>query len=366
MASITKRPDGKWRARYRDEAGKEHSRHFPRRVDGQRWLDEVTASVVTGQYVDPKAGRVTFGAFVADWSRRQVWETTTRSSFDNAVSKAPFSALPLKVIRPSHLQAWVKAMSDGGLAASTIHTRVVHVRQVLRAAVKDRFIPTDPSEDLVLPRRRKAEHAMLLPTPSEVAAILGHCSNYFRPFVELCAFAGLRRGEAAAVKVEDIDFLGRKLHVARQRQRDAVRPPKYGSERTVSLPDDLLADLSAHLAVGVHPEGWLFIGERGPAGDNWGNHQFLKARRAAGLDKVTLHSMRHFYASGLIAAGCDVVTVQRALGHASATTTLNTYSHLWPTAEDRTRTAAASIMSEVFSADSLRTTGPGLGADKAL
>jgi hypothetical protein len=50
----------------------------------------------------------------------------------------------------------------------------------------------------------------------------------------------------------------------------------------------------------------------------------------------------------LIAAGCDPVTVQRALGHANATTTLNTYSHLWPTAEDRTRAAAAGLVGDVF------------------
>jgi integrase len=55
---------------------------------------------------------------------------------------------------------------------------------------------------------------------------------------------------------------------------------------------------------------------------------------------------RHNFASGLIAAGCDVVTVQRALGHARATTTLDTYSHLWPSAEDRTRDAAANLMLE--------------------
>jgi len=55
--------------------------------------------------------------------------------------------------------------------------------------------------------------------------------------------------------------------------------------------------------------------------------------------------MRHFFfASGLIVSGCNVVTVQRALGHASATTTLNTYSHLWPTAEDRTRAAAQALL----------------------
>jgi hypothetical protein len=54
-----------------------------------------------------------------------------------------------------------------------------------------------------------------------------------------------------------------------------------------------------------------------------------------------------------IAAGCDVVTVQRALGHASATVTLRTYAHMWPTAEDKTRAAAAALMANA--ADSLRT-----------
>lgn len=62
------------------------------------------------------------------------------------------------------------------------------------------------------------------------------------------------------------------------------------------------------------------------------------------LSGIKLHDLRHFDASGLVAAGCDVVTVQRSLGHSKATTTLNTYVHLWPTAEDRTRKAAESIM----------------------
>ncbi|MFW3170814.1 tyrosine-type recombinase/integrase [Geodermatophilus sp. CPCC 206100] len=56
--------------------------------------------------------------------------------------------------------------------------------------------------------------------------------------------------------------------------------------------------------------------------------------------------LRHSYAAGLIAFGCDVVTVQRPLGHASTTTTLNTYSHLWPTAEDRTRRAAEQLFAD--------------------
>ena len=55
--NIAKRPDGNWRARYRDEQGRERSRHFDRKIDAQRWLDEIAAAVLTGTYVDPDAGK---------------------------------------------------------------------------------------------------------------------------------------------------------------------------------------------------------------------------------------------------------------------------------------------------------------------
>lgn len=77
MANIQKRPDGRWRARYRDDAGKEHAKHFARKLDAQRWLDEVTTAVVTGSYVDPKSGKVTLNRFFSDWSQRQIWAPGT-------------------------------------------------------------------------------------------------------------------------------------------------------------------------------------------------------------------------------------------------------------------------------------------------
>src|ERR1700722_3489498 len=78
--------------------------------------------------------------------------------------------------------------------------------------------------------------------------------------------------------------------------------------------------------------------------------------KAAGVE-YRLHDLQHFYASGLIAAGCDVVTVQRAMGHKSATVTLNTYSHRWPKAEDRTGKAGAGMFAraQCGTADRLRT-----------
>jgi integrase len=70
--------------------------------------------------------------------------------------------------------------------------------------------------------------------------------------------------------------------------------------------------------------------------------------KRAGVTGYTLHALRHYFASTLLHSGADVVTVQRAMGHGSAATTLRVYAHWIATAEDRTRQAAADAMAEVF------------------
>jgi len=205
---------------------------------------------------------------------------------------------------------------------------------------------------------------MSIPTTAEIGKVLNEADGPFRAFVALCAFAGLRVGEGAGLQVGKIDFLRRTLTVSTQIQRENggfdVRAPKYGSERSIYLA--MLTEHVARYRPGTDPTRWLFTGEgEDPPHQNTITHRWMKTRSAAGLEGLKLHDCRHFYASGLIAHGADVVTVQRALGHAKATTTLNTYSHLWPTAEDRTRQAAEAMLIEALAvdnpADSVRTTG---------
>jgi integrase len=178
----------------------------------------------------------------------------------------------------------------------------------------------------------------------------------------VCAFAGLRLGEAAGLQLGDVNFLGRTISVRRQVQGSTIKgaAPKYGSERTVYVPDGLLAILSAHVGEQhvTRPDEQVFLTalgrlwNRNNAGEEW-----RRIREAAGLgEDVTLHALRHTFASNLIAQGCDVVTVQRALGHSQPSITLNVYSHLWPSAEDKTRTATAAFFASVAdSADATRT-----------
>lgn len=345
----------RWRARYVDDEGHEHAKGFDTKRQAQQWVNEVTTAQMTGTYVDPTAGKVTFGSFYRDWSARQVWVSGTRTNMDLVMRSVPFADVALADLRASHLESWVAAMAQT-FAPSTVKSRFanVRIRTVLQAAVADRHMPRDVTGRVRLPRSRKASAAMTIPTAEQVGAVIRAADNGFAALIAVCAFAGLRLGEASALKVSDVDFLRRELHVRRQVQwpgdgTPEIRAPKYGSERTVYAPDGLLTVLAEHVRrfrPGTDPDRWLFPNgkdEALPIHAAMAAYQWRTVRERVSV-AYRLHDLRHFYASGLIRAGCDVVTVQRALGHASATTTLGTYAHLWPDANDRTRRAAGELL----------------------
>jgi integrase len=272
---------------------------------------------------------------------------------DRAMRSCTFADVPFRKLRRSHVEAWVKAMS-GELAPSTVRTRFNYVGIVIRGAAADRVLAEDVTKGVNLPPLRRREIAMELPTTDQVGRVLEAADEHWATLFALCAFAGLRLGEAAGVQAGDIQFPTRTLRVRRQVQRKRsgeveIKAPKAGSERDVNLPDELLAILSEHLRRGVLGEAqWLFVGPHGnPPDRGTVNYWWRKATAAAGVD-FHLHALRHFYASALIDAGCSVVTVQRALGHANPTITLNVYSHLFPSMEDPAQTAAADLMTKVL------------------
>lgn len=367
MASIQKRPNGKYLVRWRNDENRERSKQFDLMRDAKRYAAEVETQLARGTYVDPQAGNITLQNYFDDWKKRQIWTGGTGRTMRFSVCSATFTDLPLNKIRKSHVESWVKHM-ELSLAPNTIHSRFQNVRTVLRAAVDDDLILKDPSQGVRLPRRQNRATAMRIPTAREVKQVYASSEGWFGAFIALCAFAGLRRGEAAALKLNDIDFLGRTIHVQRQVQKEPrrdpeIRSPKYNSDRTVFIPDDLVIILSEHVKNhGVYgKEQWLFPGQKGwPLNPRQASYRWERALLNSEVAQISLHDLRHFFASGLIASGCDVVTVQRAMGHKSPSVTLDTYSHMWPDAADRTRAAVGGLMKDVFRTheDRMRTKKP--------
>ena len=123
MASVAKRPDGRWRARYRDAAGREHSKHFGRRVDAQQWLDGVTTAVNTGTYADPKAGKVTVEAWAHQWlAGKSDLKPSTRFRYECLLARQvlpTWGQLPLAGVTFEGVGAWVGSLRRQGLAPAT-------------------------------------------------------------------------------------------------------------------------------------------------------------------------------------------------------------------------------------------------------
>lgn len=378
MANVSKRPGGKWRARYRDDKGREHARHFARKVDAQRWLDEVTASVVTGQYVDPKAGRVTFREYAEQWRVAQVHRPSSQAHVETMLRRHAYPELgerPISAILPSEVQAWVKRLSAGDpgagrkpLAPATVG--VVHglVSSVMKAAVRDRRLFANPCEGTRLPSAERREVVPL--TTEQVDAVREAMPERLRGLVTFAAGTGMRQGEVLGLTVDRLNLLRREVTVDRQLVTKTggvteFGPPKTkASARTIPLPQVVVDVMAAHLA--AYPpgrDGLVFTLEGGlPITRQLFGHTWRPAAAAAGLPAGTgMHALRHYYASLLIRYGESVKTVQARLGHASATETLDTYSHLWPDSDDRTRDAIDSVLGADRTqalADSVRTARP--------
>lgn len=358
VGSVSRVKSGKYRARYRDPDGRQRAKHFEKKADAWRWLTTVEASKLDGSFVDPAAGRQTFGSFAEKWLGRQVHRPSTqaqvRSHLKNHILPA-FGKRPLLSVKPSDVQSFVRTLSES-LAPSTVETVYRHLASILLAAVDDRVLARSPCRGIKLPKKSKK---MVHPIPSEtVLALADAVSPRYRALVLCTAGTGLRQGETFGLTLEHVHLLQRELRVEQQLVQvsgePAFGPPKTeSSRRRIPIPPVIAEALAAHIAeFGVGEHNLVFSDEKGrPLRRNRFSAQvWRRAVVDVGAPTGTVfHDLRHFYASLLIEAGESVKTVQSRLGHASAVETLDTYGHLWPDSEDRTR----KVVEEAFASGSL-------------
>lgn len=366
MGNVQKRPSGQWRARYRDPFGKEHARHFRRRLDAERWLSSVENAKHRGEWIDPALSRITVGEWAQKWLAAQVQlKPLTRERYRNIlrVQILPhWERLRLAEVTHADVVAWVAALQADGYAAGTIRQTHRVLSLMLSLAVRDRRLSYNPAEGVRLPRVSRKEPVFL--SHSQVDGLAAACQGY-ELFVRLLAYTGLRWGEATALQVRRIDLMRRRLEVVRN-AIDLGREVTYGTPKThqhrsVPIPRSLVDELAAHVA-GKQPDDLVFTSSRGAPlrNHNFRSRVFAPAAAAIGVPHLTPHDLRHTAASLAVQAGANVKAVQRMLGHASAAMTLDVYAGLFgddlDAVADRLDEAAARAR-----ADSLRT--PGGSAD---
>jgi len=361
----------RWRVRWVDpETGKKREELFTKKSDADRHDANTHADISRGQYIDPRAGRVTLREYAVGWEANQVAGETQARIIDNALRLHILPELGdrrISAIRRGDVQALIKGLSEK-LAPGTTRNVYEVLGRLMLAAVDDKLISATPCQRITLPPMADVE--VVPPTVERVRELATAIPDRYRAAIIMLAGSGLRIGELLGLRVSDVDFLRRSVRVERQRlQNGKITPPKTAkSTRTVPLGRVVVDALAAHLA--AYPSGeWLFTDDFGrPITYTWWKRAWAAAfdelqkletaaaekarRKPAEVERATTHDLRHFYASALIAGGATVKQVQTVLGHSSAVITLRVYSHLWPGDEDRTRSIVDTVLASLAGIDS--------------
>jgi integrase/recombinase XerD len=214
-------------------------------------------------------------------------------------------------------------------SASTIHRKAACLRSFYKHLRRDELIAEDPTAVLSAPRRAKKLPQVL--NYSEVQKLLAAprgdepTALRDRALLEVMYACGLRASETIGLELSDIDA----------RQGFLRARGKGSKERLVPLGRKAIAAISVYLRggrpklVGERHESKLFVNFRGGPLSRQGLYKIVQRHaRAAGLGgQMSPHTLRHSFATHLLAGGCDLRAVQEMLGHADISTT-QMYTHL--------------------------------------
>lgn len=358
MANVTRyktsKGETRYRVRYRKPDGTQtDKRGFHRKIDAENWAAEhVTIAKATNSYIDPQGGSRRFGELYKQWIaiKKPFWKPSqlesTEASYRTHV-QAKWENRRIGEISQAELQEWVSDLTSRRSASVVLRAKGI-VNGVLKRAVKDRLIAENPCEGLELPRKPKRKERRVYLTIPQLVAFADECLNAIyigderRALVLLLGFCGLRWGEASDLRKEDVDVGERSLRIRSSivwiKGKPVEGTPKSYEMRTLYMPlivaealapilkrkkrgERVFSDPSGHP---LHPQSASAVrGNR-----TW----WPSALKRLGWDTddwPSPHDLRHTAASIAVHAGANVKGLQRMLGHASASMTLDVYADLF-------------------------------------
>lgn len=262
-------------------------------------------------------------------------------------------ALPLRDLRPAHVQRLYAALAARHLSTESIASVAATLSGALTNAVRVlRLLPANPAAGVPRPRTHAAAIRPL--TRDAARTLLAHSTDelhpWLAPLITLALGTGARLGEILALRWTDVDATAGTIRIARtQDPRSGATAPRYhepktaGSRRTITLGTETRAALATWrrthntLRLAAGPEwqdaGGLVLTQ--PEGSTLAHttvrQAFKAALHRAGLPKGTrIHDLRHTHATLLLLAGVNVHVVSQRLGHSAPSITLNRYGHLLP------------------------------------
>lgn len=381
MGFVNSTPAGKWRANWRDPAGKQKAKTFRTKREAKAFLAQIETDKTRGSYVSPHAGKALFGDHAQRWM--QSWNTEiTTAARDASVMRnhvlPQWSLWPLSKIDQMAVQSWISELGEKRSRATVVECHRL-VSAVLRSAVQNQLISLNPADGVRIPKRRKRDTDERVISREDLRTkLLPAVPDYYRAVVATAAGAGLRWGEVVGLCTDALDLDNGTLTVMRTvvevSGHTSFKPfPKSSAgRRTVPLPAWLIQIIREHLQQWPAEEGhpvftnmtgkplrrtlfrsrvwkpslvragllgriaeaqaggysgsWMGTDGRAQGEEfaEWAEAVRGVAKRAAG--GLKFHDLRHSYATWLVDDGVPVNMVQRVMGHERSATTLDLYT----------------------------------------
>ena len=234
----------------------------------------------------------------------------------------------------SHVSDFLTRLATGHnghrpASPATIHRKSACLRSFYRHLRREGLRDSDPTAGLSAPRRsRKLPHVL---TRGEIERLLaqpnGTDPNALRDraLLELMYACGLRASEAIGLDTDDVDTDERVLRARGKGSKERIVPIGQAAARAVRI----YLERGRPGLVKGRPETRLFVNFRGGPLTRQGLYKIVRRHAtSAGLaDRMSPHTLRHTFATHLLAGGCDLRSVQEMLGHADVSTT-QLYTHL--------------------------------------
>jgi integrase len=375
FGSVRRLSSGRWQVRYRDLSGVTHTgpHTFTSKTDAARYLAMVEADLHRGAWADPKLGRIT----LAEWAKR--WQATTtnlrpttRDLYAYLLRRfllPTFGNAALSSIDALAVRAWLANLQAQQLSPSTVAKAYRLLSRILGAAVDAGYLVRNPCTVKGAGQERAPE--MRFATVAQIGALAEAVGDRYRVLVLVAAYGGLRWGELVGLKVKRVDLLHGRVTVAEQvaevNGHLIPGPPKTAAgRRTITLPAVAAVALAEHLAESAEPgpEGLVFPAPKGGylRRSNFRRRWWVRATRAAGMEGLRFHDLRHSAATLALAAGANTRELMERMGHTSPQVALR-YQHVMA---GRDQAIAAALDALVQAAATLPPEGQVEGASGTL
>ncbi len=316
--------------------------------------EKIQAKISLGQFetVEEKAKPILFADYVAEWLKTYAavrCKPSTVEDYERAYMlhlRPVFGTKHLQDVTREQVKRFLAEKLESGLSRSRVMVLLTVLNAVLNNAVEDGYVAVNPAARLGhVMKMKKGPLKEIHPlTREELALFLATVQDHFPasyPLFLLLARAGMRFGEALALKWQDLDFHGSFIEMRRGWRRKRIGTPKSDKGRRVDMSRQLKETLLAFFETRKeeawgrgweHIPEWVFCDEKEelPWESTVRMNIFYPALHRSGLRRIRIHDLHHTFASLLIQQGESLVYVKEQLGHHSIKITVDTYGHLVP------------------------------------